>query len=353
MSTNNENSESKITVTIKQPDFSFEVSVDPSLSVLELKEELQDSTCLLPSSQRLIYSGSVLQDARTLSSYQIRSSSTLHLYETSSSNSANSSPPSNPNSKSNSNPSSNSQQDWLSSLQSMLSSNPQLQQMMKSMAGNPEFMQSLLSSNPHLSKLMEENPEMRAAFNDPQLLANMSNVASNPHLLQQMLRQQDQMLSNVENLPGGYDALQRATAEHLDPLMDGFQQQFNPNLRKTETKLPTEKQNTKNEKALPNPWAQNNNNTMAQMMNNPQMMQMMNNPQMMQQMMGGMGGMGGMGMGRGEETLKEGETWEEKYAAQILQMEAMGFTNKMVNINALKACFGNVEAAIEKILSGM
>lgn len=32
-------------------------------------------------------------------------------------------------------------------------------------------------------------------------------------------------------------------------------------------------------------------------------------------------------------------------------MEDMGFTNKDVNINALKATMGNVEAAVERVLN--
>jgi len=43
---------------------------------------------------------------------------------------------------------------------------------------------------------------------------------------------------------------------------------------------------------------------------------------------------------------------EENYSVQLQQLEMMGFTDKEVNANALVATFGNVEAAIDRILSG-
>lgn len=43
---------------------------------------------------------------------------------------------------------------------------------------------------------------------------------------------------------------------------------------------------------------------------------------------------------------------ETRYAAQLDQLNAMGFTNKAVNIQALLQSGGNVEAAIERLLSG-
>lgn len=42
---------------------------------------------------------------------------------------------------------------------------------------------------------------------------------------------------------------------------------------------------------------------------------------------------------------------EVRFQAQLTQLEQMGFTNREANIRALTDTFGNVEAAIERLLS--
>lgn len=44
---------------------------------------------------------------------------------------------------------------------------------------------------------------------------------------------------------------------------------------------------------------------------------------------------------------------ENRYEQQLLQLEAMGFTNREANLRALIETFGNVEAAIDRLLSRM
>lgn len=43
--------------------------------------------------------------------------------------------------------------------------------------------------------------------------------------------------------------------------------------------------------------------------------------------------------------------YEEKYKTQLEQLSELGFTNKSTNLEALIATGGNVEAAVERILS--
>lgn len=43
---------------------------------------------------------------------------------------------------------------------------------------------------------------------------------------------------------------------------------------------------------------------------------------------------------------------EERFAVQLQQLSDMGFTNRQVNIQALTATAGNVEAAVERLLMG-
>lgn len=101
--------------------------------------------------------------------------------------------------------------------------------------------------------------------------------------------------------------------------------------------------------------------------------QMMQNPQMMQQMMqmmGGQGGAGGAGEagfnpfagmgggmggfgGQGQQQAPVDNTPpEERYAAQLQQLNDMGFYEFERNVQALRRSGGSVQGAIEYLLSG-
>lgn len=96
-----------------------------------------------------------------------------------------------------------------------------------------------------------------------------------------------------------------------------------------------------------------------QMMNNPQMMQ-----QMMQMMGGGGGGAGGAGeagfnpfgamggFGGGQQAPVDNSPPEERYAAQLQQLNDMGFYEFERNVQALRRSGGSVQGAIEYLLSG-
>ena len=55
------------------------IDVTPSTTVLEVKQKMYTKALILPSRQRLIYGGSVLEDGKTLSACNIQSQSTLTL----------------------------------------------------------------------------------------------------------------------------------------------------------------------------------------------------------------------------------------------------------------------------------
>jgi len=69
-----------ITVNIKSSgDNKYEVVIDPSITILELKQEIATKADVTPDRQRLIYSGKVLKDGDTVESYKIQSGHTIHL----------------------------------------------------------------------------------------------------------------------------------------------------------------------------------------------------------------------------------------------------------------------------------
>lgn len=130
------------------------------------------------------------------------------------------------------------------------------------------------------------------------------------------MRSHDRALSNLESLPGGYNALRRMYTEFQEPMLNAAQEQFGANSfassNASSGTTNTAPSNTENREPLPNPWDRsanttNNNNSVPAaaaggaaagaagmgspfgMLNNPAMQSMMeqfaSNPSMVQNLM--------------------------------------------------------------------
>lgn len=94
--------------------------------------------------------------------------------------------------------------------------NPMVQQMMN----NPDTMRSLITSNPQMQDLMQRNPEISHMLNNPELLRQTMELARNPAMLQELMRSHDRAMSNLESVPGGYNALTRIYRDIQEPMLN-------------------------------------------------------------------------------------------------------------------------------------
>lgn len=126
------------------------------------------------------------------------------------------------------------------------------------LVSNPENMRTLLTRNPQMQELMERNPEINHMLNNPDLLRQTLDLARNPSMLQELMRSHDRAISNLESIPGGYNALQRMYRDIQEPMLSATAEQFSRNpfaglVDNTSANNP--QQGRENIEPLPNPWS--------------------------------------------------------------------------------------------------
>ncbi|KAF7238389.1 Ubiquilin-4 [Varanus komodoensis] len=149
-------------------------------------------------------------------------------------------------------------------MQRQLMSNPEmLSQIMENplvqnMMSNPDFMRQMIMANPQMQQLMERNPEISHMLNNPELMRQTMELARNPAMMQEMMRNQDRALSNLESIPGGYNALRRMYTDIQEPMFSAAREQFGNNpfsaLSGNSDSSSAQPLRTENREPLPNPW---------------------------------------------------------------------------------------------------
>lgn len=76
--------------------------------------------------------------------------------------------------------------------------------------------------------MLQRNPEISHIMNNPQLLRQTLELARNPSMLQELMRSHDRALSNLESIPGGYNALQRMYRDIQEPMLSAATDPRNP-----------------------------------------------------------------------------------------------------------------------------
>ncbi|KAH7643872.1 ubiquilin-1-like protein [Dermatophagoides farinae] len=141
---------------------------------------------------------------------------------------------------------------------------------------NPDIFRSIIAANPQIQQLIERNPELNHVLSNPEVLRQTFDMMRNPAAFQEMMRSHDRAMSNLESLPGGYNALRRMYTELQEPMLNAAQEQFgvNPFASTNSTSASmsssssssssstnttnTTPSNTENREPLPNPWQRSN-----------------------------------------------------------------------------------------------
>ncbi|KAM9737456.1 ubiquilin-4 [Menidia menidia] len=301
-----------IKVTVKTPKDKEEIAIAEDASVTQFKEEISRRFKAKQDQLVLIFAGKILKDGDSLSQHGIKDGLTVHLViktahksgdggstsasasssaSTQAGNSSASSPGTNPapaptTGSTGSAPPPTQTPNILTGfgdlsnlagmgmgsanfmelqqqMQRQLMSNPEmLSQIMENplvqnMMSNPDLMRQMIMANPQMQQLMERNPEISHMLNNPELMRQTMELARNPAMMQEMMRNQDRALSNLESIPGGYNALRRMYTDIQEPMFSAAREQFGSNPFSAlggNSESGVQPSRTENREPLPNPW---------------------------------------------------------------------------------------------------
>ncbi|XP_036712771.1 ubiquilin-1 isoform X2 [Balaenoptera musculus] len=287
-------------VTVKTPKEKEEFAVPENSSVQQFKEEISKRFKSHTDQLVLIFAGKILKDQDTLSQHGIHDGLTVHLViktqnrpqdhsaQQTNTSGSNATASSAPNSTSTSGSATSNPfglgglgglaglsslglntanfSELQSQMQRQLMSNPEMMvQIMEnpfvqSMLSNPDLMRQLIMANPQMQQLIQRNPEISHMLNNPDIMRQTLELARNPAMMQEMMRNQDRALSNLESIPGGYNALRRMYTDIQEPMLSAAQEQFGGNpfaslVSSTSSGEGSQPSRTENRDPLPNPWA--------------------------------------------------------------------------------------------------
>ncbi|XP_075595105.1 ubiquilin-1-like isoform X2 [Balearica regulorum gibbericeps] len=289
-----------IKITVKTPKEKEEFAVPETSSIQQFKEEISKHFKSHTDQLVLIFAGKILKDQDTLIQHGIHDGLTVHLViktqnrsqdhsgqqthttgsiATTSISSSNTSAPTSTNSNSfglgglgglaglsSLGLNASNFSELQSQMQRQLMSNPEMMvQIMEnpfvqSMLSNPDLMRQLIMANPQMQQLIQRNPEISHMLNNPDIMRQTLELARNPAMMQEMMRNQDRALSNLESIPGGYNALRRMYTDIQEPMLNAAQEQFGGNpfaslVSNASSGGDSQPSRTENRDPLPNPWA--------------------------------------------------------------------------------------------------
>ena len=174
-----------------------------------------------------------------------------------------------------------------------------------------------------MQQVMEKNPQIRHALSDPAVLKDLFSMVTNKTAYSELMRGHDRQLSNLENIPQGFQQLQRLYQD-MDAASNiknipGASQVLSGN---NPSEWTPSKQVTM--EPLPNPWKK------------PPTLRSNSSPALKLP-----------STTLSPQAPSSAVPPAERFAVQLGILKDMGFTDQPRNIAALESCHGNVNLAIE------
>ncbi|CUM48267.1 unnamed protein product [Debaryomyces tyrocola] len=359
-----------ISITIKSSgDTKYEVTVSPTITVLELKNEIADKSSVPADRQRLIYSGKVLKDTETVASYKVQTGHTIHLVKSAgpkTNNTDNGGAAASTDATRNESESSGNNSGVPSNIaagqgsfnpladltgaryagytqlpsasmfgpdggmnsgmpdpeqMSEMMSNPMFQESMNAMLSNPQMLDYMINQSPQLRAM---GPQAREMLQSPLFRQMMSN----PEMMRSMMQMGRGGAGGAGGFPGfgGQGGADAFPAPGANPTVDS-------NADADATGATNENANASTN-APANPFASMFPGGMP--------------PMDPFALLGGAGG-----AGAGQAAPQDNRPPEERYEEQLRQLNDMGFFDFDRNVAALRRSGGSVQGAVEYLLSSI
>lgn len=231
------NKSEKLSLIVKSSSRKEIMEISDDTTISNFKELIATKFSVDAQSLRLIYAGRILKDADTIKSLNIKNGYTVYVVVKPSAQS---------NSRLN-----NEVAPTYPNLQRTLS-----RDLLQYYVNTPDILRSMLNNNPALQQVIQRNPEIGHIINNPRLLQEAMEVMQNPNVANEFVRSADRAMSNIESLPGGFNALQQMYHDIEEPLMDATDDSLNPFINLFTSTTITDQQGSENRAPLPNPWSQ-------------------------------------------------------------------------------------------------
>ncbi|KAG0671167.1 hypothetical protein C6P45_001180 [Maudiozyma exigua] len=361
-----------ITIHIKCGQDNWEVSVEPTDTIEQLKKTIKEITEIPEDSQRLIYSGKILKDPETVESYKIQDGHSIHLVKSGlRKNNNNSQTSSNTGTPAAAVPSNIAagQTGGFNPLNDLTSAryagylnmpsadmfgpdggmnnvpnqddmirmmeNPMVQSQMNEMLSNPQMIDFMIQSNPQLQAM---GPQARQMLQSPMF----RQMLTNPEMMRQSMQFANMMNGGQGQDPANSFPAPGETGE--DVATENTTQNINTTNAATAT-------TTTSTPAAGNPFAALFNPTMNPFANAQQQQQGNNgnnttpafDPSLFASMFGG---------NTQASQPEDNRPPEERYETQLRQLNDMGFFDFDKNVAALRRSGGSVQGALDALLNG-
>lgn len=125
------------------------------------------------------------------------------------------------------------------------------------MVKDPSMIEMMVSSVPELKKVLDDEPELRSQICNPETLKNLMMSQIDPDMRRTMSREMGLQLAQISAHPGGEQMLEHYTSKYLSDMAALSEMNATPpRERVDEAQAQLDQKKGINREALPNPWEQ-------------------------------------------------------------------------------------------------